>query len=272
MRGGRGCRRPRPRPLSLWNWPRRSLRRAAGRGVHRSQRATGCARGDTVVKIMRRVWNDDDKQLMTMLLAANPKIAERRNRIFPGEVLIIPPLASSEDRAAAPVRTVANRQAAKTRDRWYVVRQQDTLVRIARRILGVRRALARDCGAEPTGRRGSDPGGAAAETSPSPWPIRSILLQNRCSVRRLWRTRYFEAFSTFYVGHGGSTLLFQQQGCEAAGRRRRHGVLGCRLASAGVSRRLPCILDWLARAGWGEGGRRCRPDRLAWYWRWYWRC
>jgi nucleoid-associated protein YgaU len=92
--------------------------------------------GDTVVKIMRRVWDSDDAQLMDLLLAANPDIAGRRNRIFPGEVLTIPSVSGPGEHVAAPVRTVAEEHAGQVRDRWYVVRQQDTLVRIARRILG----------------------------------------------------------------------------------------------------------------------------------------
>ena len=102
-------------------------------------------RGDTVLKIMRRVWHSDDPQLLNTLLAANPHIAERRNRIFPGEVLTIPALASEQPAittvALGPPERArsafgADDSSAGIRPRWYVVRRQDTLMRIARRILG----------------------------------------------------------------------------------------------------------------------------------------
>jgi len=85
-------------------------------------------KGDTLVKIMRRCWNSDDPALLEALLAANPRIAARRDRIFPGDVLTIPDITVA--RAAA---TEAARQSSQVQ--WYTVRKRDSLASIARRML-----------------------------------------------------------------------------------------------------------------------------------------
>lgn len=101
-------------------------------------------RHDTLVKIMRRIWNSDDPQLLRLLLAANPEVARRRDRIFPGEVLNIPALPST--RAIPTIRLAATRvggrrqtdshaSAGQAGFRWYTIRERDTLTRIARRLL-----------------------------------------------------------------------------------------------------------------------------------------
>jgi len=91
-------------------------------------------RGDSLMKVMRREWNRDDEDSLKVLLAANPQIAERRDRIYAGEVLNIPDPDSAQ---AAP--TVAQVGAAASGERvgirWYTVRKRDSLAAIARRLL-----------------------------------------------------------------------------------------------------------------------------------------
>jgi nucleoid-associated protein YgaU len=101
-------------------------------------------RGDTLVRIMRRLWNRDDRELLDALLAANPKVAKRPNKIFVGEVLTIPTLnpdgtlpvlassAGGREAAGGSLAPKKDRQAAFS---WYTIRERDTLVRIARRLL-----------------------------------------------------------------------------------------------------------------------------------------
>jgi len=100
--------------------------------------------GDTLVKIMRREWNSDDAKLLEVLLAANPEVAKRRDRIFPGEVLNIPDLKLSERAAAAAwgakraepgERAGRSVSAGKAGVRWYTIRKRDSLASIARRLL-----------------------------------------------------------------------------------------------------------------------------------------
>jgi len=91
-------------------------------------------RGDSLIKIMRREWNRDDEDSLKVLLAANPQIAERRDRIYAGEVLNIPDPDSA--RAAPTVAQVgAAGSAERVGIRWYTVRKRDSLAGIARRLL-----------------------------------------------------------------------------------------------------------------------------------------
>lgn len=97
-------------------------------------------RGDTLVKIMRREWSSDDAKLLEVLLAANPRIAKRPDRIYVGEVLRIPELgADRRAPAVAPARLVrranAVRLASRGEPRWYTIRKRDSLAKIARRML-----------------------------------------------------------------------------------------------------------------------------------------
>ena len=101
-------------------------------------------KGDSLVKISRRVWKRDDSQALEMLLAANPDLAKRKNRIYPGEVLRIPDLdeirrgaaveLAVEQASEAPQFTAAEPTAAP-RYREYTVRKSDSLARIAKRFL-----------------------------------------------------------------------------------------------------------------------------------------
>ncbi len=100
-------------------------------------------RGDTLVRIMRRHWKTDDPALLRVLVAANPRIAARADRIFPGDVLTIPPLEVARRlaaRQAAPTPQVAaaanpRRSVKQVPIRWYTVRRRDSLASIARRVL-----------------------------------------------------------------------------------------------------------------------------------------
>ncbi|MEP0845393.1 MAG: LysM peptidoglycan-binding domain-containing protein [Phycisphaerae bacterium] len=65
-------------------------------------------KGDSLVRIARRAFGSDDRRYVEALVAANPQVAERRNRILVGETLVIPaPGAadgdSGETRASMPV-------------------------------------------------------------------------------------------------------------------------------------------------------------------------
>ncbi|MFQ5805000.1 MAG: LysM peptidoglycan-binding domain-containing protein [Phycisphaerae bacterium] len=115
----------------------------AGRAVPAAKKYR-VKRGDTLVKIMRRQWNSDDAKLMNVLLAANPKVAKRRDLIFVGEVLIIPELTSSERspvvaqaamRAKSTERRGRGETAGQPGVRWYTIRKRDSLASIARRML-----------------------------------------------------------------------------------------------------------------------------------------
>ncbi len=100
-------------------------------------------RGDTLVRIMRRHWKTDDPALLRVLVAANPRIAARRDRIYPGDVLTIPALEVARAMATRKTQEGAEIAAAKrpqrgvrqVRVRWYTVRRRDSLVSIARRML-----------------------------------------------------------------------------------------------------------------------------------------
>lgn len=125
-------------------------------------------KGDTLVRISRREWQSDDPKLVEALIAANPQVRARRNRILVGEVLVIPTLAaaraevagfskSKSDAPAAPAASaaavagavmakasgasgsssaaVAWRGGKMERGKWYTVRANDSLVEIARREL-----------------------------------------------------------------------------------------------------------------------------------------
>lgn len=47
-------------------------------------------KGDSLVRIARRAFGSDDRRYVEALVAANPQVAERRNRILVGETLVIP--------------------------------------------------------------------------------------------------------------------------------------------------------------------------------------
>jgi len=96
--------------------------------------------GDTLTKVMRREWQRDDRELLDALLAANPHLAQRRNRIFVGEILRIPVLPSAAADLASAAALAGGRGAEKAASRqqpvrWYTVQRRDSLVSIARRVL-----------------------------------------------------------------------------------------------------------------------------------------
>jgi nucleoid-associated protein YgaU len=96
-------------------------------------------RGDTLIKIARREWDSADRGLVDLLVQANPKLRARPNKLYVGEVLVIPdpqvasagdPAAGLTVAAAAPSGAVPAGPAA-----WYTVRKGDSLASIARRYL-----------------------------------------------------------------------------------------------------------------------------------------
>lgn len=91
-------------------------------------------RGDTLVRIIRREWNRDDEASLRVLLAANPQVVKRRNRIYPGELLNIP---DPDSAPRAPAVAHAGTAASNEKDgiRWYTIRKRDSLASIARREL-----------------------------------------------------------------------------------------------------------------------------------------
>ena len=98
--------------------------------------------GDTLRKIIKQLWNRTDKQALELLLAANPDLAKRKDRIFPGEELVVPDLLedatmlasarSARDDDAMAAET-ANSQSSDYR--WYIVKKKDSLAAIAKRHL-----------------------------------------------------------------------------------------------------------------------------------------
>lgn len=96
--------------------------------------------GDTLVKILRRHFQSDDQEALKVLLAANPHVAKRRDRIFPGEYLNIPDLDASGAAPAVVLATaggpVAEGGTPRSADvRYYKIRKRDSLASIARRFL-----------------------------------------------------------------------------------------------------------------------------------------
>lgn len=91
-------------------------------------------RGDSLVKIMRRVWDRDDEESLRVLLAANPQVAKRCDQIYPGELLNIPaPDSASSDAAVAQVSAATLNEIDAIR--WYTIQKRDSLAAIARRHL-----------------------------------------------------------------------------------------------------------------------------------------
>jgi nucleoid-associated protein YgaU len=90
--------------------------------------------GDSLIKIVRREWDRDDEEALRVLLAANPDVAQRQDRIYPGEVLIIPDPEATWS-AAALVHAGPSRANKANGIRWYTIRERDSLASIARRHL-----------------------------------------------------------------------------------------------------------------------------------------
>lgn len=112
-------------------------------------------KGDSLSKIAVREWSSKDYKLVELLIAANPKLGTRPDRVLEGEELIIPVRAAAQSvlrgddptpiladlstrRAGAEGRLVAAstsppRETAAVR--WYTIRKSDSLISIARRLL-----------------------------------------------------------------------------------------------------------------------------------------
>lgn len=99
-------------------------------------------KGDTLVKIVRRIWQSDDPALLDLLVAANPSLAKNRNHILEGAALRIP---WAKDRAAALQLakaippSLAKPLPKKKKSHVYTVRKNDSLAQIAQRFLKDRR-------------------------------------------------------------------------------------------------------------------------------------
>lgn len=101
------------------------------------------ARGDTLMKLVRREWDSSDARLVELLVAANPQLSGRRNRILVGEELLLPSEAVARrvlEGGWKPAEGVAGQLAAAAEDatarvRWYTIKKNDSLTSIARRFL-----------------------------------------------------------------------------------------------------------------------------------------
>ena len=113
--------------------------RAAGRGPAAELEGSQYVvhRGDSLARIARHEWKHVSPELIAALVAANPALSERPDRIVPGQILMIPKL--DAERVAARERTGHPESAGATEtaapSRWYTVRKNDSLARIARREL-----------------------------------------------------------------------------------------------------------------------------------------
>lgn len=95
--------------------------------------------GDSLQKITKRLWNRTDAEAVKLIVAANPDLAKRKDRIFAGEVLNVPDPSNPR-----PAPVAANGKSAKEKAsikekgsdvRWYTVQKQDSLAGIAKRQL-----------------------------------------------------------------------------------------------------------------------------------------
>jgi nucleoid-associated protein YgaU len=87
--------------------------------------------GDSLWKIARSEWNSTDPALIRLLIQANPQL-RNRDAIRAGWTLIIPPA----DGIASPARELmATVQPETNQVRWYTIRKNDSLARIAAREL-----------------------------------------------------------------------------------------------------------------------------------------
>ena len=114
-------------------------------------------RGDNLTRISRREFDSDDARLVALLMAVNPKLRDRPDRVLVGEQLDLPDqetvrrvlggekmelvLASAKGNPPAPKLIEATELADVGRSqgtpgwRWYTIRESDSLTSIARRFL-----------------------------------------------------------------------------------------------------------------------------------------
>jgi nucleoid-associated protein YgaU len=101
------------------------------------------ARGDTLMRILRREWGSDDRRLLTLLLESNPRMRERPGSIYVGEQILLPDemtatrvLAGEWSPEDAATRVLAAALGTETgSERWYTIQRNDSLTSIARRFL-----------------------------------------------------------------------------------------------------------------------------------------
>jgi nucleoid-associated protein YgaU len=115
----------------------------------RSPKHYNVRRGDTLIKIARREWDSAERGLVELLLQANPKLRARPNKLYVGEVLVIPDpqVANAGGPAAGPAVAAAAGAGVRAAapppvgavpavpSQWYTVRKGDSLASIARRYL-----------------------------------------------------------------------------------------------------------------------------------------
>ncbi len=88
--------------------------------------------GDSLWKIVRSEWNSTDPALIRLLIRANPQL-QKRDTIRAGQTLVIP-VVSSASGVAVTAPIVASSPQTKPA-RWYTIRRNDSLARIAKREL-----------------------------------------------------------------------------------------------------------------------------------------
>jgi LysM repeat protein len=59
-------------------------------------------KGDSLARVARQVFGSSDQRYVRMLVEANPKISKRTNKLFVGEELTVPALASAAAKTATP--------------------------------------------------------------------------------------------------------------------------------------------------------------------------
>lgn len=99
-------------------------------------------KGDSVVRICRRLWSSEDSRYVTALIEANPELRVNPNRIYAGQSLVVPAVNPAVPPKSRPVETAIRTEAppqpprsAVPPARYYTVRRDDTLAGIARREL-----------------------------------------------------------------------------------------------------------------------------------------
>ncbi len=109
-------------------------------GVPPAPRRYRVSKGDSLVHICRKNWQTTDERAVGLVIALNPQIAERQDRILVGEELLLP-----DDRTLAGVlagetsitegASVLAAAAETDHARWYTIKPNDSLTSIARRFL-----------------------------------------------------------------------------------------------------------------------------------------
>lgn len=93
-------------------------------------------RGDSLWRIAQRAYGSRDPRYVALLQEANPQVRARDGQVNVGETIRLPGEAKAEHMLAALAEAKAVAAANKTaKARWYTIRRDDSLIRIARRHL-----------------------------------------------------------------------------------------------------------------------------------------